>query len=689
MRVGGADPATTDTNGDAGTDTDLTVDGDADAPGLLPKPAFRPDVDGLRAVAIVLVVAFHAGVPHLGGGFIGVDVFFVISGYLITRNLLSESNRSGGVSLSTFWAKRIRRLVPALALMVVVVLLAAAVVLPAPEWGQTAADGRAAALYVSNIAYANQSTDYFAGDLDSSLFLHTWSLSVEEQFYLVWPVAVALACLAVRRRRGHIPGALGAVFGVVLVGSFALDLVLTGDGSPNAFFGLPSRAWEFAAGGLLAVLTLRRGIRSPVTGSVLVAAGGALLAFGTIVIHSGTPYPGAWALIPVTGTLAVILGGGNAGDSNPLSTSLAMRPAQWVGRVSYTWYLWHWPMILLAVDWLDRPELSVRLGAAVAALGVAAVVHHRFETPLRFAPWLVRSRWRTYAFGAVTTLAVVGATFTLGRAQQRVIEDDDGFSALVAARDSEQAWPCDEVTSPSGITYCEQGDVTSDRTVVLTGDSYAGQWITAFDQAAAEEGIRLAVRWRGRCPEIPVAMVGPDGRTEDTTCEGYQADTMRLVDELDAVAVVGSHTTPGVASIIAEGDATNEQRAERWADAYQSFLETVGAERAVGVIVSTPTLVKDPIECQIEGDTPEECAPTPKQIDDQGSVLRQREAAERAIAGDVATFDIRPDLCGPDTCVVLVDGHQVYADNGHLTPEFTTRYVSDIREFLRELTGST
>jgi peptidoglycan/LPS O-acetylase OafA/YrhL len=204
---------------------------------------FRGDIDGLRAVAIVLVVGYHALIPGFHGGFIGVDVFFVISGFLITRNLLSESTRTGRVALMTFWAKRIRRLVPALALMVVVVVALALIVLPSLDWPSVADQARAALLYVSNLVFARQATDYFGGDISTSLFLHTWSLGVEEQFYLLWPLLVGGACLLVRgRERRLLRPVLIVGFGVTFVVSLSLCVHLTSTGSAFAFFGLPSRA---------------------------------------------------------------------------------------------------------------------------------------------------------------------------------------------------------------------------------------------------------------------------------------------------------------------------------------------------------------------------------------------------------------------------------------------------------------
>ncbi len=228
---------------------------------LSPSPAaeplrFRPDIDGLRAVAILAVVLFHAGVPGFSGGFVGVDVFFVVSGFLITRKLLADTESTSRVHLGDFWARRVRRLMPALSLMAVATLGLSLIAQTPIRWAETATEGVWAALYSSNIYFAGASADYFGGAVADSPFLHTWSLAVEEQFYLLWPILfVAWAALA-RRGRTHSKRLLVLGLSAIAAASFAASVVLTTHGHPIvrsfAFYGLPTRAWEFAAAGLLA-----------------------------------------------------------------------------------------------------------------------------------------------------------------------------------------------------------------------------------------------------------------------------------------------------------------------------------------------------------------------------------------------------------------------------------------------------
>ncbi len=340
-------------------------------PSVRKSEGFRSDIEGLRAVGILLIVGYHAGLPGFSGGFIGVDVFFVVSGYLITRRLLADSVDSGSVAFGTFWARRIRRLVPGLGLMVVATLIASFLIVAPADMLEITKDATASALYVSNILFAQNAQNYFGADPNMSPFLHTWSLGVEEQFYLLWPFVV-FAILLVTRRRPHIHRRVAvAVLAAIVLGSFALNLRLTGEGSTWAFFSLPTRAWEFAAGGILGLVTIRKSI-SPVMASIGGLAGFGLIIGATELFSPYTTYPGANALVPVSATLLLILVGSNA-DSYahaPFSRALSTRPMQWVGRLSYSWYLWHWPFIVLTVLALNNGSTLVRTGAALASLGV-------------------------------------------------------------------------------------------------------------------------------------------------------------------------------------------------------------------------------------------------------------------------------------------------------------------------------
>ncbi len=302
--------------------------------------SFRPELEGLRGVAILLVLAFHAGIPAITGGFIGVDVFYVLSGFLITGLLVRERERSGTIGLRDFYARRARRILPAAAVVLVLIVVASWFMVAPLEMPSVAGDATAAALSVANIRFALQATDYFSNIAPPSPVLHYWSLSVEEQFYLLWP---AFLLVAMRLSRPRFSAAMLLL--VILVTSLIGSIVLTTISPPWAFYSLPTRAWQLALGGLLAVVAFT-GLSRP--GRWLVAAAGWIGLFGVLasalVIDSSTPYPGIAAILPTGSTALLILSADQPGSPGFILRTL---PLRFFGRISYSLYLVHWPILVL------------------------------------------------------------------------------------------------------------------------------------------------------------------------------------------------------------------------------------------------------------------------------------------------------------------------------------------------------
>ncbi len=363
---------------------------------------FRPDIEGLRGIAVLLVLLFHASLAGLSGGFIGVDVFFVISGFLITGLLVRERERTGRIGFRAFYARRVRRLLPA-GMLALVVTLGASFLLIAPlDRASAALDAAAAALSVGNIRFALASGDYFAAVGEPSPFLHFWSLAVEEQFYLVWPALVVIAAALGGVRRG-----LGVALVAVIAASFAADLVVTREAVGWAFYSLPTRAWQLALGGLLAVAARPLdGVPSPLR-ACLGWAGLAALAAAAVAFDGSLAYPGAWALAPTVATGALIVAGtARRGPALLLTT----RPLRFLGRISYSLYLWHWPILMLPAAAIDG-ELPPVERVALASLAVAvAWASWRFvEEPFRIGfPSLAGHPGRTILAGAAAIVLVVG-----------------------------------------------------------------------------------------------------------------------------------------------------------------------------------------------------------------------------------------------------------------------------------------
>lgn len=371
---------------------------------------FRPDIEGLRSLAVLLVLAYHGQFGIVEGGFIGVDVFFVLSGFLITSLLLRELATTGTVSLSNFWARRARRLLPASGLVIVVTLIAGRFMLDGLSQGELGRDAIAASLFVANIRFWNVGTDYLSQGLRESPLLHFWSLAVEEQFYLVWPGLLMLLVRFARLSRQ----ALAAVIGVMWVVSFIACVKLTQDSQPWAFFMLPARAWELLTGAALAlaggqVLRSNRHLAG-----LLGWVGVAMIGVVSVTFSITTSFPGYVALLPVVATALVI----NAGmQPNGPAMILKTKPLQWIGARSYAIYLWHFPMLVLAAaKWgtsgkIDSLPVGTRIALLAGSFGLAALSFRFVENPIRHSRPLGAMPLRSLVMGAwIALIGVGGAT---------------------------------------------------------------------------------------------------------------------------------------------------------------------------------------------------------------------------------------------------------------------------------------
>ncbi len=449
--------------------------------GVAVDDEFRPDIEGLRAVAVVVVVLFHARIAVFAGGFVGVDVFFVLSGFLITRLLLREVASTGTISLRRFWARRARRLLPASCVVVVATVLASQVLLSPIAQRPLATDAIAASGFVLNFVFASRLGDYFASQLGRtpSPLLHFWSLAVEEQFYLFWP----LALLGLRRRPRRYRRLVTVMMIAVALVSFWACVWMTRAHPTGAFYLLPARMWELAIGGLVAVGGTAWRLVSPTARAVAAWIGVAGIATAVVTFDGSIAFPGTAALLPVLGTALIVVSGGS--DAAPFAPLVVLRhPAlQWIGRRSYAIYLWHWPALVLAEAKWGPLSLGQRFAAIGVALLLSAASLRLVEDPVRHSAWVAARPGRGLALGA-SLCATVLVTGTISLALPRQLDSGRVAAAPVLALST----PTTTSTNPGASVAVESpADATATPAAPLTGADLAS--LVAANQAVLEQGL--------------------------------------------------------------------------------------------------------------------------------------------------------------------------------------------------------
>jgi peptidoglycan/LPS O-acetylase OafA/YrhL len=650
--------------------------------------AFRADIEGLRAVAVALVVLDHAGVGIVAGGYVGVDVFFVISGFLITRLLVVELEAEGRLSLATFYARRMKRLLPLVALVLLAVVVASSLMFSPWRSDAVAGDVRAAALYVVNWRFASQSLDYFGAGVDGSPVEHMWSLSIEEQFYFVWP-ALLLAATWWWRRRGldiHRPAAV-AVAGIGVV-SFAYCVTYTSAEPNAAYFSTLTRAWELALGGALALAPMPAVGRR--TASVFGLAGLAAIAWAVVSFTSTTAFPGVAALVPTLGTAALIAAGGMSERS--LSTSLlSLPPVRYIGRISYAWYLWHWPVLVFAGAHWGPLSTTQRVGAVLVSAGPAVLSHHLVEQPLRRARSLrLHPRWGLALGAACSAVAVVAAAGLVAseervptlaaahvRGAQALGEQGDPQATASALRpdpvhpgDDRSAMQDDGCLTKLEDTVsrsCVYGDTDSRKTVVLFGDSLAMQYFPALDALAKRHHWRLVGLTKAGCPPVQTDVYNHRLERGYTECSTWREGTLDRIEQRERPAmtiVTGRMSTPAMRDGEMLSPTAGRVAMERGYIAMLERLRATGTKVvAVKDLPRSPRNVPDCVSASL--DHIDTCAFARTAANSEEFDAR----AAKMVRG-VRLVDMTPYVCPGGLCRAVIGDAITFRDYDHLTPTF-------------------
>ena len=666
-----------------------------DHPSEKPQRGFRPDIQGMRALAVGVVVLYHLYPNLLPGGFVGVDVFFVISGFLITGHLLREYQKAGRISLLDFWGRRAKRLVPAAALVLTVTWVASRLILPATQFDDTARQIRASALYFQNWQLAGDAVDYLKSDNAASPVQHFWSLSVEEQFYLGWPllfVFAALVALTARKRarvsRGH--KTVMVLAGAVVVSSFAYSVYDTHANPAGAYFVTTTRIWELGLGGLVALLSARFTARLSRVG-LLGWAGLALVIASAFVLNGSMPFPGVLALLPAGGAALLIIGGSAAGRRGPAALTSAP-PMVFIGGISYSLYLWHWPLIVLYTTWRGHTAGAVS-GPAIIAVSVLLSWGTKVwvEDKVRGAKVLStigrKGGWLSVstALAAIVPVTLVslyiagepapfagplgpgypgGAVLALHLTNIKPEPVRPALTAINLPLFWQQG--CLPESPDSAPKQCVYGDTKNPvLTIAMAGDSIDGDWFTPLLQIADERHWEIITDMHGSCPWGATVLSDPSnarpcsvwGQTVlHDLLTTIKPDVVITSDDPEEGTVAHPQTGPQAMADIGAGMVP-----------YWTQLENHGIP--VVAIEETPDMASDMPTCLAENPgSPNKCGePATKAIiPDPPTVI-----AARAMAGKVPVIDMNDLICSPTWCSPIVGNVLVYRDTHHVTSTYT------------------
>ncbi|MFC4556043.1 acyltransferase family protein [Georgenia faecalis] len=674
--------------------TEATPASPPHAPGAGPAPGFRPELEGLRALAVLMVVVYHVWLDRVSGG---VDIFLMISAFLLTLSFVRRVESGRPLDLGRHWLHRFKRLLPAAAVTILGTLGATWLLLPASRWTEIIDQAWASLLYVQNWLLASRSVDYYAAEhATSSPLQHFWSLSIQGQVFLLWPLVLAGGAWLASRSGLRYRSVLWVAFGAVFAGSLAFSVHSTATHQAFAYFDSRARLWEFAVGSLLALalphLRLARSLRVALGWLGLAA----MLACG-LLVPVDRAFPGAVALWPILAA-ALVMVAGQTGSRAGADRVLSCAPLVRVGRLSYALYLVHWPIlvIVLAVSGEDRPGFLVGLAIIAVSLAAAWLVTHGVESPLRRARWTEARRWRM-ALVVVACLAVVavplagaqGVLQARAEAQQQATAADhpgatalrEGYTgapegpAIPLATELRSQWvslgtPCAGDYAPRAdvlVAGCGQTAPLADpeRLVVVVGDSHAEQWMGALVPVAEQEGWQLVSVLEGGC-----AFGSPDDPAQPEHCREWLDAALAYVLDLapDAVFTMATAAAP---------DSPDERLVHGYA-AVAAALTDAGIE-VIGVR-DNPRFTFDMYAC-VEDAGAEQCAVPLDQ-----ALAPVNPAADLGLDGFHA-IDLTDRLCPEGTCQPVIGNVHVYLDHNHLTADYAATMAPDLRERLLASTG--
>jgi peptidoglycan/LPS O-acetylase OafA/YrhL len=608
----------------------------------------------LRALAATLVVLFHAKLSP--GGFIGVDIFYVISGYLITGLIIKEIGNTGTFKYKAFYLRRAKRLLPASLGILALTALFAWSVLPATVRNNLGKDVLAASLYVSNYLFAFWQNDYQNLNATPSPVIHYWSLAVEEQFYIFWPIIIFSLWKFGKRR------AVGIGISVITVLSFLFSLYLTSANPIWSFYSLPTRAWELGIGALLLFIPKTVFARKSAAASLIVWGAAALLSLSVLAFSERTPFPGYNALLPTVATAVLIAA---IAAWPPIFNDISkLRIVQWLGEISYPFYLWHWPLLVLPSTRFGRELTLAERIFFISLTALAADLTHRWiEKPIQRKDFSQIQVLRASTVGTFAcSLIAVGILLT----DQSSISIGNGRSVSISqimAKPSVYDDGCHvnngEILSPE----CTYGDLTSDKIIVLYGDSHAAQWFPALEKLAKENSFKLINLTKSACPAPEVRKVQV-GAYKNADCFKWRENSIKRMKELNPAAIIAS----GFQHF--QVPSQYKSRSVWWAEGQRiSYQHLAGLSPRLIYISDTPKPSRDIPNCLASNG---------------GAKCDENEKSDPRIVGNFIKVNPTPWLCSND-CPAVVNGIVAYRDASHISVDISRALSVELGDVLANL----
>jgi peptidoglycan/LPS O-acetylase OafA/YrhL len=628
--------------------------------------AYRADIEGIRGIAVLLVVLFHVGVPGLSGGFIGVDIFFVLSGYLITGLLVNEVQTRRRVNFLHFYARRARRLLPASALVLLVTIAAAAVALSPLEQVQLSGTSLATSLYASNVVFLRKAMDYFGGQLESNPFLHTWSLAVEEQFYFIWPLVITLGLRHGKLR--WLTVTVAAASAISLVGC----VIVTRRMQPYAFFGSPTRVWEFGLGALASLVPAAALLTRPLRSAWLGMAGLVTVGTSAATFNESMPFPGSIALVPATATIAMLLAGVGAPQGG-VSRVLRLRTLQHLGRLSYSWYLWHWPVLVLSAAVMPSLTVYGRLLSAAVSLGLAALSFHLLEQPIRGSLYMSRRPALSLSLAGAVTIVCAATAIGWKTYAGKVAKAPEQRALAIAQIDDvgRRAQSCMLGLLQETPKVCVFGAANSATSIVLFGDSHAMQWLPALELLGKDRGWRIITLLKSGCRTADVVLYHPRLKREFRECAVWREKALQRIVALQPSAVLFGNATSDVGARAV--GATHVSYAA-WRDGNRATLAVLHrAGIPAAIIRDTPFMgVSVPVclsrAAYLSWVSDDDCVR--KRVDALDPAVYDAEIQAAHGFPRMRTIDLSARFCDVAQCDAKRDGTTIYRDTNHISTAY-------------------